>query len=172
MLVIGLLFALFFITFWVLYKDEHAYKDQIKEACDNNEKADAEWIEDLHDAYDPSMRAAFCSKACPCSAKKEEFIYGKHHQFYNYYHKMVIDLDGPQTITQCEGYGDAIPKVRKRIVALLSYLENEYSCSGLCKPEPFFMFSDVKHGVPKGSCRGKLESYIDGNYLLNIYIYI
>jgi hypothetical protein len=40
---------------------------------------------------------------------------------------------------------------------MLSILEKDMSCAGICSESPLFLFSDVRNGIPEnGDCRSEI----------------
>jgi len=52
----------------------------------------------------------------------------------------------------------------------MAFAEKTMSCSGICVPLPYYMFSDVNNGTPSnGSCFNQFSDFID-TYGMGIYI--
>mmetsp|Transcript_30052 Transcript_30052/g.5432 ORF Transcript_30052/g.5432 Transcript_30052/m.5432 type:complete len:109 (+) Transcript_30052:638-964(+) len=53
----------------------------------------------------------------------------------------------------------------RKYLDLLTWVEEEFSCAGLCTPIPYYLFSDINEGEPDGSCYTELKDWIDENFL-------
>ena len=49
-------------------------------------------------------------------------------------------------------------------IPLLTWIENQFSCSGLCTPQKIFMFSDVNQGLPSGACYQQVNDWAQENF--------
>jgi hypothetical protein len=50
--------------------------------------------------------------------------------------------------------------------ALLNWLEDQFTCSGVCYTGTFYLFSDVNAGVPEDSCMSSLKKWVEYQLLI------
>lgn len=60
----------------------------------------------------------------------------------------------------------------QKYLSLLTWVEKQFSCSGLCSAQKIYLFSDVNHGVPKGSCYTQLRNWIKEHFLTYAIVFI
>ena len=53
----------------------------------------------------------------------------------------------------------------KNYIPLFQWVEENFQCSGLCKGETFYYFSDINNGEPKGGCLTEIHDWIMTNFL-------
>lgn len=46
---------------------------------------------------------------------------------------------------------------------ILSILENDFNCQGICAPGDFWLFRDVAEGKPQGNCLEALKADFSGS---------
>ena len=123
-----------------------SFNNDFESFCAGNEANG--FIQQLANAYPSSMSSYFCSHDCPCKADKDNF------------HDSAIYLtaefssNGATTVLNCPT--NPVSSVKATILSLLGFLEEELDCSGLCKKEKWYYFSDVNRGPPPTKCKDKL----------------
>jgi len=60
----------------------------------------------------------------------------------------------------------------QKYLSLLKWVEEQFSCSGLCSHQKIYLFSDVNNGVPKGSCYSRLRDWIKEHFLTYAIVFI
>lgn len=63
-------------------------------------------------------------------------------------------------------YQDEYLKDYKKYLPVLKWIENSFSCSGLCTGQTFYMFTDINKGQPEGGCLTKVDDYVQENFLI------
>jgi len=101
--------------------------------------------------YNKNLAKYFCSADCPCQANAGDFAIDN----------MITDTKGENRIDQCSDYKSQynIPP-NADAIAIVNYMESKWNCSGLCRNEPYYYFSDVNKGPPTKNCRMQLEDTI------------
>ena len=109
---------------------------------------------EMQRAYPPNLSSFFCSGECPCRANKTSFPATAE------YSSADMRPQGAVTVMNCPKSPYTSP-VRSAILGFLGILEEEFKCSGLCKKEKWYYFSDVNLGPPETMCQEKILEYID-----------
>lgn len=71
---------------------------------------------------------------------------------------MVTDSMGATKLDECPFDSSVMNAVQKqKYYPILEILESDFECSGMCSDSPFYLFSDVRNGVPKnGNCKTEI----------------
>ena len=92
-----------------------------------------------------------CTEYCPCKADLEDWNADKHGGSDKAILMSTNEL-GASKIEECET--DAVDKYSmKHYGTFFAAMENSFSCAGFCKTPRYFLFSEVKRGPPKETCR-------------------
>ena len=89
-----------------------------------------------------------CSEVCPCNVDSGIFT-------TELKDKMVTDTMGATKLEDCPFDSSVVSEMQKeKYYPFLMILESDFECSGMCSDAPYYMFSDVRNGVPKnGNCK-------------------
>lgn len=105
------------------------------------------------------MGSYFCSNACPCKATRTSF------PPTGDYIAAVFSLTGASTVNKCPT--NPVSSVQQTVLSFLGFMEEELSCSGICKKEKWYYYSDVNRGAPADKCQDKLNEKIDSIHSLH-----
>lgn len=106
---------------------------------------------DLEKIYQQGDKT-LCSKACPCKAAPSKWTadVGK---------KMVTGDMGESKITECAAHN--FPKQVKSDMnhykGLMTIIETDFNCAGMCNLSDFYLFTNVNRGIPKHTCKTALS---------------
>lgn len=78
---------------------------------------------------------------------------------------MTMDKCYSNTIDEDDVIDNYFDDNERKYLDLLTWIEEEFSCAGLCTQLPFYLFSDINDGVPDGNCYEELKDWIDENFL-------
>jgi hypothetical protein len=146
-----------FVGFWVIFaymkKGKKEIHKDVDKVCDDQDTSG--FIQDLKEVYDKSLDTYFCVPACQCKTVQSKFPG----------YTMSINTGGVSAISKCAT--NPVKNTKKLILTFLSWLEEEEDCSGLCKAEKYYYFSDVDRGIPPKACKEPLLDYIDSKLDIN-----
>ena len=72
---------------------------------------------------------------------------------------MIVGDMGESRITECAA-SNLTSDVRKNMLSykgLMSIIENDFDCAGMCQVSDFYLFTDVNKGIPAHSCKQALS---------------
>ena len=73
--------------------------------------------------------------------------------FYSCYNDVINrNSDVSTTTNTTTKYQAGLVKLENGLIDFLRNVENEFKCSGICNPGPFYWFSDVWAGMPTSNC--------------------
>jgi len=149
--VLAALFAGFWFAFGYMKKGKNTIHNDFDALCANT--VNEGFIAELNRAYQPNMASLFCSNDCPCKATVNNFPNTAD------YNTAVFQTMGATVITNCPTF----PKlgIRTAILGFLGLIEEEFDCSGLCRKEKWYYFSDVARGAPNDRCKDLILKYMD-----------
>ena len=77
---------------------------------------------------------------------------------------MVTDPLGASRLDQCP-YEDVMNTIQKqKYYPLLEILETDFQCAGFCTDGSYYLFSDVRNGVPaNGNCKAEVVQSVKNN---------
>jgi len=116
-----------------------------------------------------------CSSSCPCQMKNDT-NYQIANPSISYKTCPEGSLNCTMNITYCNNfdYGFyALPQRKidlKNLVTMMTYLENKYRCTGICKPASKYLFTnnDKNPPVNSGNCIDNININLNGVIVLNI----
>lgn len=151
--------ALLFVGFWIAFaymkKGKDNIHDDIEAICNNEEKGN--FINDLEKVYKENLEGIFCTNACPCKGDKLKFPLQ--------YATAVMNRDtGSSIVSECAN--SPVADNKKTVLSFLGWLEEEKECSGICKAQKWYYFSDVNRGVPPKACKDPLLDFIDSRFFV------
>ena len=81
---------------------------------------------------------------------------------------MVTDTMGATKLDECPFDSSVMNSVQKqKYYPILEILESDFECSGFCTEASFYLFSDVRNGVPKnGNCKEEIIHAVNANSTL------
>ena len=99
-----------------------------------------------------------CTEACPCNVDPGVFSSELSEQ-------LVTDTMGATRLEECPYDTSVINSVQKdKYYPLLEILETDFQCSGMCTDIPYYLFSDVRNGVPvNGNCKHEIIVFVNEN---------
>ena len=143
------LISSYILMFVMIYKNKNTIKVELTKTCDGTMTEG--WMYDINKIYTYSLDNIMCTAECPCSASQDMYKGDR-------YNNMVTSPDGYYTIMSCPNYNTVLGKniPTHKHIKLLQYLENKYTCSGICTQELYEYFSDVRVGPPLDNCQSGL----------------
>lgn len=78
---------------------------------------------------------------------------------------MVTDNMGATRLDQCSFESDSVSSLqRDKYFPLLEIIETDFECAGFCEDGKYYLFSDVRNGVPaNGNCKHALVTSAKNN---------
>ena len=102
------------------------------------------WLQTL-DNYATDANKLLCSPLCPCGANATS-------TWITSNLSLVYSLNsGPVKVQDCPDYNTTNSNVN-----VMKYLEEHFSCAGVCTSSTYYTFSDVNRGTPGDECSQKL----------------
>jgi len=103
-------------------------------------------------------RKTLCTDKCPCNVDSGIFS-------SELWYEMVTDTMGAAKLDQCPFDSSVMNTVQKdKFSPFLQILETDFECSGMCSDQPYYMFSDVRNGVPKnGNCKHEIIQAVNNH---------
>lgn len=99
-----------------------------------------------------------CTDKCPCNVDSGIFS-------TEIAAEMVTNNMGATRLDQCP-YESAIINAtqRAKYYPILEILETDWQCAGFCEDGDYYLFSDVRNGVPKnGNCKQEIVDSVKNN---------
>ena len=96
-----------------------------------------------------------CTPACKCNADPLKWSNDTRGG-------MTTDRLGVSSITECPM--DFLNTYqREKIVPVMTALETQFQCAGICEDPRYFLFSKVSQGPPNNNCRDEMQDYLAQN---------
>jgi len=92
-----------------------------------------------------------CTDKCPCNVDSGVFS-------TEVSSAMVTDSLGATRLDQCPQINTVVTAAqRTKYYPILEILETDWECAGFCTEGSYYLFSDVRNGVPKnGNCKQEI----------------
>ncbi|CAG9317278.1 unnamed protein product [Blepharisma stoltei] len=74
---------------------------------------------------------------------------------------LKIDVTPSNCVIPDDAFSDTYLGDYAKYLPLLKYVENTFSCSGICVMENVFLFTDINRGTPNGNCRQKVYEWVN-----------
>ena len=99
-----------------------------------------------------------CTEKCPCNVDPGVFSTEMADQ-------MVTDTMGATRLEECPFDSTVVNSAQKeKYYPILEILETDFQCSGMCSDIPYYLFSDVRNGVPvNGNCKHEIIQFVEEN---------
>lgn len=158
-----------FIAFWVIFAILKAGKgisiyvyhyilahitDEISDLCNNNKASG--FVAELEKVYPTNLASSFCTANCPCKAIRGRFPLTAD------YESAVFQTTGATTVQQCKNSVYTAGGPSNSAIKFMRLMERRYRCSGICKKEKWFYFSNVGLGAPLMACNTEILNYVEG----------
>eukprot|EP00826_Nyctotherus_ovalis_P019094 TRINITY_DN15830_c0_g1_i12.p1 TRINITY_DN15830_c0_g1~~TRINITY_DN15830_c0_g1_i12.p1 ORF type:complete len:275 (+),score=76.83 TRINITY_DN15830_c0_g1_i12:64-888(+) len=151
--------AIIFIGLWIAFsylkKGKQNIRDDFNDYCAG--ESPHNFIDKLARAYPENIETYFCSNACVCKADKGNFPTA------GGYDDMRVDDVGASTVVNCPD--NPVKNVKTTILSFIGWMEDKWSCSGLCRVHKYYYYSDVNKGQPVKACKGDMLDYVDKWYI-------
>jgi Tetraspanin family len=85
-----------------------------------------------------------------------------------YFAKNYLNIDITRndcTITSQQYKNQYFSSSTRDYIPVLTWVENTFSCSGLCTPQKLYLFSDINKGKPTNGCLTEVYDWINTNFL-------
>lgn len=99
-----------------------------------------------------------CTDKCPCNV--DPGIFSTEVQT-----NMVTDQLGSTRLDQCPFLDSVVNSAqRAKYYPILEILETDFKCAGFCTDGSYYLFSDVRNGVPEhGNCKHEINEAVRNN---------
>eukprot|EP00347_Sterkiella_histriomuscorum_P009221 403342057 len=134
-------------------------KSYLTDYCTNSQFQDInQLVIELQDTYTQLSDTVICTKTCNCIPVPNQSWAAMGYDIKGNYFNGTLD-----TVESCLDYNQQ----DYYSVQVIKELEDKYSCSGVCQPKKFYLFSDVSQGPPTRECYRDLKSFIQ-KYFIDI----
>ena len=136
-----------------IFVEKSLLMDQLNEGC----KLKSGVIYEL-DTIFTQGQDMLCTDKCPCNVDTGIFS-------TEVSEKMVADALGATRLDQCPQINSVITaSQRAKYYPILEILETDWQCAGFCTDGSYYLFSDVRNGVPKnGNCKKEIAESVKRN---------
>ena len=118
---------------------------QIDNINDYSSCSQADWLKEPND-YALDASNTLCHIPCPCDWKNGIPPY-------------VISSSGSIRVQDCQGFNQYFSGYSDYLLAFLELIENQFNCAGVCRLNPYYLFTDVNRGKPVEACAPKIQKY-------------
>jgi Tetraspanin family len=155
--IISIFIILAILGFSLLIKGKGKFKADIYKEC-NSTSNKTNIFQSLNKPFTVGLDAKFCYSDCPC-ASTYPFTGSD-------YTGMVTSESGPVSAINCPKFSSYFTSMPSQAtLSILTALEMQFNCSGICSSEKFYMFSDVNRGIPLSDCKEGIIKLIEKYYL-------